>query len=66
MEQLSTMLLSDYQQHGNKTDMFTYVCYQELKAEIIGEVVSYILHVVIFGLFFIWLMLKYYCPVLLY
>lgn len=58
MEQLSNILLFDPLQYGNKTDILTYICYQEIKAELISEVVSYILHIAIFGLLFIWIMFK--------
>lgn len=60
MDHLSEFLLQDYKQCGNQTDLFTYICYQDFKAEIISEVISYILHAVIFTLFFIWVMLKNY------
>jgi hypothetical protein len=51
---MDQLLLSDYQQCGYQTDMFTYICQQELKAELFGEFVSYILHVITFGLLFVW------------
>ena len=57
MDYLSEFILDEC---GNQTDIFTRICIQDFKAEIISEVVSYVLHIVIFGLFFIWVMLKNY------
>lgn len=55
---MEQFVLSEYQPCGNQTDLFTYICHQELKAELIGELVSYFLHIIVFGIFFIYLVLK--------
>ena len=48
-------VLSDF---GNQTDIFTLICQYDIKAEILSEVISYILHVLIFTLFVIWISIK--------